>query len=111
MNVVSLTRLSTLIILINQVLDATFDNLLPLATARMPASLETLVTVAIENFMNLNVIDHLKVLVRIVFIRLVDIKMILAYSFVTSYKINFQRFNGPVSLIRRSYDEIITTQR
>jgi hypothetical protein len=47
----------------------------------MPESMQTLVSVAIESYMNLNVIDHLK------------------------------RFNGPVRLIRRSHDEIITTHR
>jgi hypothetical protein len=47
----------------------------------MPQSLEKMVRIAIEDHMNLNVIDHLL------------------------------RFNGPVRLIRRSHDEIITTQR
>jgi hypothetical protein len=67
--------------LFSKVLDATFDKLEPLATSRMPQSLEKMVRIAIEDHMNLNVIDHLL------------------------------RFNGPVSLIRRSHDEIITTQR
>ena len=62
-------------------LDATFDNLMPLATARMPQSLEGLVRTAIEEYMNLNVIDHLV------------------------------RYDGPIKLIRRSHDEIITTIR
>ncbi len=54
---------------------------MPLATARMPESLENLVRTAIEEYMNLNVIDHLV------------------------------KYDGPIKLIRRSHDEIITTIR
>jgi hypothetical protein len=47
----------------------------------MPDSMQSLVTAAIDNHMNLNVLDHVT------------------------------RFDGPIRLIRRSHDEIITTLR
>ena len=42
-----------------QILDATFDDLLPLAIPRMPASLSTIVTRAVEKFINLNIGEQL----------------------------------------------------
>ena len=38
-----------------QILDATFDDLLPLAVPRMPASMSGIVSRAVEKFINLNV--------------------------------------------------------
>jgi len=61
------------------VLDATFDDLLPLAIPRMPASMSGLVTRAVKNYINLNVGDQLA------------------------------KFSGPVRLIRRASDEMICT--
>jgi len=42
------------------VLDATFDDLLPLAVPRMPASMSGLVTRAVKTYINLNVKDQLR---------------------------------------------------
>lgn len=62
------------------ILDATFDDILPLAEARMPKSWKKLVEVAIRKYMNIRVDNNLK---------------------------NYQ---GPITLVRRSKDEMITTQ-
>lgn len=61
------------------VLDATFDDLLPLAVPRMPASMSGLVTRAVKNHMNLNVKEQL------------------------------EKYSGPVRLVRRAHDEMICT--
>ncbi|XP_069190485.1 phosphatidylserine lipase ABHD16A isoform X2 [Procambarus clarkii] len=61
------------------ILDATFDDILPLALPRMPACMGTIVTLAIRNHINLNPGDQLSL------------------------------YYGPVTLIRRTKDEIITT--
>ncbi|KAK8723411.1 hypothetical protein OTU49_011697 [Cherax quadricarinatus] len=61
------------------ILDATFDDILPLALPRMPACMGSIVTAAIRNHMNLNPGDQLSL------------------------------YYGPVTLIRRTKDEIITT--
>lgn len=61
------------------VIDASFDQLLPLAIPRMPQCLEPLVTSAVQNYICLNIADQLKL------------------------------FNGPIRIIRRSMDEMITT--
>jgi len=61
------------------VLDATFDDLLPLAVPRMPASMSGLVTRAVRNHMNLNIGEQLS------------------------------KYAGPVRLFRRSNDEMICT--
>ena len=42
-----------------QVLDATFDDLLPLAVPRMPASLSGVVSKAVSKYINLNVSQQL----------------------------------------------------
>jgi len=60
-------------------LDATFDDLLPLAIPRMPASLSGLVTTAVSKFINLCVADQL------------------------------MKYPGPVRIIRREKDEMICT--
>ena len=62
------------------ILDATFDHVLPLAIPRMPAALEGVVRVAIHDNVNLAVADQVA------------------------------RFPGPVRLIRRSSDEMISTE-
>jgi len=62
------------------VIDASFDQLLPLAVPRMPQVLEPLVSYAVKNFVSLNVAEQLK------------------------------RFPGPIRIIRRSLDEMITTE-
>jgi len=61
------------------ILDATFDDLLPLAVPRMPASLSGLVTRAVKKYINLNVGDQLA------------------------------KYPGPVRIIRRDHDEMICT--
>ncbi|KAG7173269.1 phosphatidylserine lipase ABHD16A-like [Homarus americanus] len=61
------------------VLDATFDDILPLALPRMPACMGSIVTTAIRNYLNLNPGDQLCL------------------------------YSGPVTIIRRTRDEIITT--
>lgn len=61
------------------ILDATFDDILPLALPRMPSCMGSIVTSAIRNHINLNPGDQLC------------------------------RYFGPVTIIRRTRDEIITT--
>ena len=61
------------------ILDATFDHLMPLAVPRMPEVLEPLVRTGVGEYVNLNVADQAV------------------------------RYNGPIRLIRRSSDEMITT--
>ncbi len=61
------------------VLDATFDHVLPLAIPRMPAILEPVVRVAIRDNVNLAVSDQVR------------------------------KYHGPVRFIRRTNDEMITT--
>jgi len=60
------------------ILDATFDDLLPLAVPRMPEVMESLVRTGITDYINLNIGDQL-----------------------VAYK-------GPITLIRRQADEVIT---
>jgi len=62
------------------ILDASFDDILPLAEARMPPSWGPLVRCVIKDHVNLNNID------------------------------NLVKYNGPVRIIRRTEDEIITTK-
>lgn len=62
------------------VLDATFDDLLVLALPRMPESLSTIVRIAIRDYCNLNNTELIT------------------------------QFNGPVSMIRRTEDEIIAVE-
>ncbi|XP_057333480.1 phosphatidylserine lipase ABHD16A [Microplitis mediator] len=61
------------------VLDATFDDVLPLAISRMPAAIDGIVRTVIREYLNLNVIDQLK------------------------------GYNGRVLLVRRTDDEIMCT--
>jgi len=61
------------------ILDATFDDILPLAIPRMPQSLSSVVTKAIRSYINLDVSSQLA------------------------------GYEGPVRFIRRSRDEMITT--
>jgi len=61
------------------ILDATFDNINALATARMPTFLHSIVKRVIKNYMNLDVAR------------------------------NVMHFPGPVQFIRRTREEIITT--
>ncbi len=60
-------------------MDATFDHIAPLAIPRMPAFLSSVVTAAVEDNVNLDVSGQLA------------------------------RFDGPVRLIRRVKDEMIST--
>lgn len=62
------------------VLDATFDDLLPLAHARMPKQLTTLVTHVVRHYLNLNIADLLC------------------------------HYHGPILLIRRTLDEILSIE-
>lgn len=62
------------------VLDATFDDLLPLAIPRMPEMMEPLVKTGVSRYINLNVAEQLN------------------------------KYNGPIKLIRRSQDEMISTE-
>ncbi|XP_053994786.1 phosphatidylserine lipase ABHD16A [Hylaeus volcanicus] len=59
------------------VLDATFDDILPLATTVMSSSLEGLVRNIIRDYFNLNIAEQLN------------------------------RYNGPILLIRRTEDEVV----
>merc|ERR1712013_370517 len=61
------------------ILDATFDHLEPLAIPRMPAAMSPLVSRAVNKFINLNVAEQVSA------------------------------FRGPVRLIRRNRDEMIST--
>ncbi|XP_024946678.1 protein ABHD16A isoform X2 [Cephus cinctus] len=63
----------------NLVLDATFDDILPLAITKMPARLEGLVRTTVREYLNLNVAEQLN------------------------------RYNGPVLIVRRTEDEMICT--
>ena len=61
-------------------MDATFDDILPLAIPRMPATLEPIVRRTIREHINLNVYEQVS------------------------------KYNGPVLFIRRTEDEIICTE-
>lgn len=61
-------------------MDATFDDLVPLAIPRMPSLAENLVVFSVREFTNLNIIE------------------------------NLIQYPGPVLLIRRSSDEIIALE-
>ncbi|XP_022089098.1 protein ABHD16A-like [Acanthaster planci] len=61
------------------VLDATFDDIVPLAVSKMPEFMSGLVVHSLSTYMNLNVAEHLC------------------------------KYPGPIRLIRRSRDEVITT--
>lgn len=61
-----------------QILDATFDDVLQLALPRMPSSLSGIVRIAIREYINLNNIDLMN------------------------------HYNGPVLIIRRTEDEVIS---
>jgi len=62
------------------ILDATFDDLLPLAIPRMPEVMEPLVKTGVSRFIDLNVAEQVNT------------------------------YNGPIKLIRRSQDEMISTE-
>lgn len=62
------------------ILDATFDDVLPLATSKMPQSWEPIVKRTIRGYLNLNNLEQLN------------------------------KYGGPVLLYRRTRDEIISTQ-
>ena len=62
------------------ILDATFDDLLPLAIPRMPEVMEPLVKTGVSRYINLNVAEQIN------------------------------KYNGPIRLIRRSQDEMISTE-
>uniref|UniRef100_A0A336KRV3 CSON014944 protein n=1 Tax=Culicoides sonorensis TaxID=179676 RepID=A0A336KRV3_CULSO len=62
------------------ILDATFDDLLPLAIPRMPNSFSSIVRLAIRDYMNLHNSEMIK------------------------------QYKGPVMMIRRTEDEIICTE-
>lgn len=62
------------------ILDATFDDILPLALPRMPESFSSIVRIAVREYMNLHHSELIK------------------------------QFKGPVMLIRRTEDEIICTE-
>jgi len=63
------------------VLDATFDDLVPLAVPRMPSSMSGLVTRAVRSYINLNVGEQMS------------------------------KYPGPVRLVRRANDEMISTSQ
>ena len=66
--------------MIHKILDATFDDLLPLAVPRMPASVSGVVTRAVRKYINLCVGEQLA------------------------------QYPGPVRIIRRDHDEMICTR-
>lgn len=59
------------------VLDASFDDIVPLAVPRMPQSISRIVEHAVRKYVNLNISELLK------------------------------QFNGPVHIVRRTEDEVI----
>lgn len=61
------------------IIDASFDHLLPLAVTRLPAFMDKFVRLCVNQFMNLNIAEQLA------------------------------HYHGPVLLIRRTLDEVITT--
>lgn len=61
------------------IIDASFDHLLPLAVTRLPAFMDKFVRLCVRQFMNLNIAEQLV------------------------------HYSGPVLLIRRTLDEVITT--
>lgn len=63
-----------------QILDATFDDVLPLALPRMPAAWEGIVKLAIRDYINLNIAEQM------------------------------YQYPGPILMIRRTEDEIICTE-
>ncbi|KAK7505112.1 hypothetical protein BaRGS_00003682 [Batillaria attramentaria] len=62
------------------ILDATFDDIVPLAITKMPQSWKSLVAISLRTYMNLNIAEQLI------------------------------KYPGPIKLIRRTKDEIITTE-
>lgn len=62
------------------VLDATFDDLVPMAVSRMPRSWKSIVVNTVRNHLNLDIAEQLI------------------------------RYHGPVLIVRRTRDEIITTE-
>jgi hypothetical protein len=62
-----------------QIIDASFDELLPLAVPKMPQMLEPVVAYAVKNFVSLNVAEQLK------------------------------HYKGRVKIIRRTLDEMVAT--
>lgn len=66
--------------IIHQILDASFDHLLPLALNHMPSLWKSIVTLAISEYVNLNNLEQLL------------------------------KYQGPVLLIRRTQDEVICTR-
>ncbi|XP_041369981.1 phosphatidylserine lipase ABHD16A-like [Gigantopelta aegis] len=62
------------------ILDATFDDIIPLAISKMPNALKGIVVLTLRTYLNLNIAEHVT------------------------------RYDGPLLLIRRSKDEIITTE-
>lgn len=87
-------------------LDATFDDLLPLALARMPDSLSPLVHYTIRKHLNL------PVAAQVVFVNGFFSKSVLIFIAGSSEMVeNFQLscYKGPVVLIRRRRDELLAT--
>ena len=78
------------------ILDATFDHLEPLAIPRMPAAMSPLVSRAVNKFINLNVAEQVTIF-----------KNVLALLDYLSPQVS--AFPGPVRLIRRNRDEMIST--
>lgn len=65
------------LLLLIQLLDATFDDVLQLAIPRMPSSVSGIVRIAIRDYVNLNNTELIN------------------------------QYNGPVMVVRRTEDEII----
>merc|ERR1712062_874516 len=61
------------------IIDASFDELLPLAIPRMPNFLAPLVSYSVQRFVSLNIAEQLK------------------------------KYHGPIQLVRRTMDEMIST--
>lgn len=84
-----------------KVLDATFDDVLPLAISRMPRPLESLVRATVRDHLNLNVAEQL---VRSILNVLFSFSKFLLIAF---NPVLFYRYHGPVLLIRRTDDEMV----
>lgn len=102
-----------------QILDATFDDVLPLAIKTMSPSLEGLVRSVIRDYFNLNVAEQLNRYVPECCFGMYDIflhlliflnsrQCVATHVHVLLYVL-FYRYNGPVLLVRRTEDEVVCT--
>ena len=84
------------------ILDASFDDILPLAYANMPAFAESVVEIAIRKYYNLNIAAQV---CNIYYFCL------WFQAFSSLCRLQLEHFRGPVRIIRRYNDEIVTLYR